>query len=80
MTGRPARAIGPVDRRFHAPGMMADDVVFDSATVIDHATHAQPTDRSDGIRHVLVNGTIAHRDVTQTVSATGRFEAAAGPV
>ena len=105
MSGLPASTIGLVDRGFLAPGMIADVVVFDSATVIDHATYAQPTERSDGIRHVLVNGTIALRDgaptgerggralvrsahmpsrpllgdVTRTVSATGRFETAAGP-
>ena len=62
MTLLPAATIGMVDRGAIAVGMAADITVFDPATVIDHATFAEPTRPSVGIRHVLVNGVIALRD------------------
>lgn len=62
MTGLPASIIGLADRGFLAVGMKADIAVFDPATVIDHATYAQPTLVSTGVRHVLVNGWFALRD------------------
>jgi N-acyl-D-amino-acid deacylase len=34
-------------------------VVFDPAAVTDRATYAEPTERPEGIRLVLVNGQIA---------------------
>jgi hypothetical protein len=45
-----------------APGMDADVVVFDPATISDQATYADSTRPSSGIRHVLVNGEFAVRD------------------
>ena len=62
MTLLPAATIGLVDRGAIAVGMAADITVFDPAAVIDHATFEQPTLESQGIVHVLVNGTIALRD------------------
>lgn len=62
MTGLPAAMIGLVDRGLLAPGMAADITVFDTATVIDHATFEKPDAWSEGIRHVLVNGRVALRD------------------
>ena len=56
MTGLPAATVGLVDRGRLAVGMAADVVVFDPATVIDHATFEAPMEPSEGIRHVLVNG------------------------
>ena len=62
MSGLPASITGLVDRGLIAPGMAADVAVFDTATVIDHATYERPTLLSEGIRVVLVNGVIALRD------------------
>jgi N-acyl-D-amino-acid deacylase len=62
MTLLPAATIGLVDRGAIAVGMAADITVFDPSTVIDHATFEEPTRPSDGVRHVLVNGTVAVRD------------------
>ncbi len=62
MTGLPAAMIGLADRGLLAPGMAADITVFDSATVIDHATFEKPDAWSEGILHVLVNGRLALRD------------------
>jgi len=73
MSGFPAALMGLVDRGLIAPGMAADIVVFDSATVIDHATFEQPTLLSDGIRHVLVNGVVALRDGKATGDKGGRI-------
>jgi dihydroorotase len=44
------------------PGADADVTVFDPATVIDHATYAQPMQYSTGVMHVLVGGTFVVRD------------------
>jgi N-acyl-D-amino-acid deacylase len=52
--------------------MHADLVVLDSATVLDHATFANPVAPSSGIVHVLVNGTLAVRDGAVTGAQAGR--------
>jgi hypothetical protein len=72
MTLLPAATIGMVDRGAIAAGMAADITVFDPATVIDHATFEEPTLPSSGIRHVLVNGTLALRDGKVTGARGGR--------
>jgi dihydroorotase len=43
-------------------GVDADLAVFDSDRVIDRATYADPAQYSEGIVHVLVNGTFVVRD------------------
>ncbi|MEZ4457481.1 MAG: amidohydrolase family protein [Gemmatimonadales bacterium] len=73
MTGLPAAMMGLPDRGLLAPGMAADIVVFDSATVIDHATFEAPALPSEGIRHVLVNGLVALRDGAATGTQGGRI-------
>ena len=45
-----------------ALGADADIIVFDPATVIDHATFELPTAPSAGIPHVIVNGVPVVRD------------------
>lgn len=71
MTALPAATIGMTDRGVLRAGMWADIAVFDSATVMDHATYEQPTLPSDGIVHVLVNGQIAWRDGKPTDAKAG---------
>ena len=45
-------------------GADADITIFDAARVIDRATYDNPAQYSDGIVHVLVNGTFVVRDGT----------------
>jgi len=56
MTDLAARRMGFHDRGRIAPGMKADVVVFDAATVHDTATTANPQSPPIGIPYVLING------------------------
>jgi N-acyl-D-amino-acid deacylase len=56
MTTLSAQILGLRDRGRLAPGMKADIVVFDPATIRDKATYFEPFQYSDGINYVLVNG------------------------
>jgi dihydroorotase/N-acyl-D-amino-acid deacylase len=56
MTRMPANRIGLDDRGRVAPGMIADIVVFDPATVIDRATFTEPHQYAQGVQHVFVAG------------------------
>lgn len=67
-TALPANIIGMVDRGYIAPGMRADVVLFDPATIGDRATYAAPALLSEGVRHVFVNG----GQVLEDGAATGR--------
>ena len=71
MSALPAALTGMVDRGLIAPGMAADIAVFDTTTVIDHATYTVPNLKSDGIRVVLVNGVVALRDGVVTGARGG---------
>ena len=66
MTLLPARRLERVDPDMKRKGRLqagadADIVVFDPARVIDRATFEKPAQYSDGIVHVLVNGTFVVR-------------------
>ena len=56
MTSLPADQFGFADRGRLAPGLAADLVVFDAATVADRATYEKPHQYPDGVVYVLVNG------------------------
>lgn len=53
-------------------GYFADVVVFDPATVRDHATFEEPHQYSDGVEHVLVNGTLVLHLGEHTGATPGR--------
>ena len=72
MTALPAATIGMIDRGILAVGMAADITVFDPKTVIDRATYESPAQRSEGIRHGMVNGRIALREGAVTSEQGGR--------
>ncbi len=58
MTGLPAQFLGLTDRGLLAPGMAADIVVFDPATVSDRSVYERPHQYAAGIRCVIVNGVL----------------------
>lgn len=51
----------------------ADLVVFDPATIADHATYDNPRQFATGVKDVVVNGTEVVRDGTVTGAKPGRF-------
>ena len=53
-------------------GYFADVVVFDPATVQDHATFIEPHQYATGMRHVFVNGTAVLREGAHTGATPGR--------
>src|SRR5258706_13617700 len=56
MAGIPATRLKIYDRGLLRPGMKADVVVFDPATVADKAEFAKPHQYAIGFKHVVVNG------------------------
>ncbi len=56
ITAEPARRLGLPDRGQLAPGLAADLVVFDPATIGNRATEQDPAARPNGIERVMVNG------------------------
>ena len=78
MTGGVADRYRVRDRGRVAEGLAADLVVFDPATISDHATWEQPRERPTGVDAVLVNGRVviaggrADRRVARTRGAPGR--------
>jgi N-acyl-D-amino-acid deacylase len=53
-------------------GAYADVIVFDPATIEDHATFERPHQLATGVRDVFINGKAALRDGEPTGAATGR--------
>jgi N-acyl-D-amino-acid deacylase len=72
MSGQPASRIGLTDRGVLAPGMAADVVVFDPATIEDKATFDNAFQYPVGIKAVIVNGVVALRDGQRTNDHAGQ--------
>jgi N-acyl-D-amino-acid deacylase len=72
MTSLPATNLKLARRGMLAPGYFADVVVFDPATVQDHATFEQPHQLATGVRDVFVNGTAVLRGGEHTGATPGR--------
>jgi N-acyl-D-amino-acid deacylase len=72
MTSQAAIRVGIPDRGLIRPGMFADLVLFDPATVQDKATFEDPNHYSTGIRHVFVNGRPVVADGAITSERPGR--------
>jgi N-acyl-D-amino-acid deacylase len=53
-------------------GCFADVVVFDPATIIDHATFEKPHQYATGVQHVFVNGVQVLKDGEHTGARPGR--------
>lgn len=72
MTSAVATRLSLHDRGVLAPGMYADVVVFDPATIGDRATYERPKQLSVGVRQVFVNGVQVIRDGAHTGAKPGR--------
>lgn len=73
MTGFPAAHLGLADRGRLMPGLAADVVLFDPATVAARATYADPGALSTGIVTVIVNGKVAFENGKPTGVTAGQF-------
>jgi N-acyl-D-amino-acid deacylase len=73
LTSLPATNLSLRERGWLKPGYYADVVVFDPATIADHATYAQPHQLSTGVRDVFVNGVQVLSNGKHTGATPGRF-------
>ena len=72
LSGLPATNLGLDHRGLLQPGMYADVVVFDPATIADRATYEKPHQYAVGVRHVFVNGVAVLKDGEHTGAKPGR--------
>jgi N-acyl-D-aspartate/D-glutamate deacylase len=72
MSAVAANEIMAYDRGRLSVGLAADIVVFDDGAVRDRATFAEPDLPSEGMRYVLVNGTLVIEDGKYTGAAPGK--------
>ena len=72
MSAYPAQRLKIWDRGMLRPGMKADLIVFDPATVADRAEYDQPHQYSVGVHDVLVNGKFVLRQDKVTAERPGR--------
>ncbi|HEV8538586.1 MAG TPA: D-aminoacylase [Bacteroidota bacterium] len=73
LTSLPASNLKILRRGMLKPGFFADLVVFDPASIQDHATFGQPHRYSTGVRHVFVNGVHVLNDGNHTGAKPGRI-------
>ena len=72
-TSLPAQILGLSDRGMIRPGLAADLVVFDLATIRDKATFFEPHQYSEGVPFVFVNGVAVVDNGTITWALPGRL-------
>jgi N-acyl-D-amino-acid deacylase len=72
MTSLPASNLGIERRGLLREGYFADVVVFDPATIQDHATFEKPLQYATGVSEVLVNGVEVIRAGEHTGAKPGR--------
>ncbi len=72
LSALPATNLGLDHRGFIKEGMFADIVVFDPATVADHATYEKPRQYATGVKDVFVNGAEVLKDGEHTGAKPGR--------
>jgi len=72
LSGFPAGNLGLDHRGLLQEGMYADVVIFDPATITDHATFEKPAQYATGMKHVFVNGTQVIKDGEHTGAKPGR--------
>jgi N-acyl-D-amino-acid deacylase len=72
LSGLPATNLELDHRGYLQPGMFADVVVFDPATIADRATYHDSHQYAAGMRHVFVNGVQVLKDGEHTGVKPGR--------
>jgi N-acyl-D-amino-acid deacylase len=72
MSGLSAQHMGFPDRGEIRPGAFADLVLFDPATIADHATPQDPQALATGVAKVWVNGTLVYEGGKATGARPGR--------
>jgi N-acyl-D-amino-acid deacylase len=72
MSSFPAMRMRLTDRGVLRPGMKADVVAFDAATIKDNATFEDPHRYATGVRAVLVNGEVVFQNGRMTGARPGR--------
>ena len=72
MSSFPAARLRLADRGVIRPGMKADLVLFDPATVRDTATFEKPHSYAEGFSHVVVNGQVVFENGAMTSARPGR--------
>jgi len=72
LSGFPATNLGLDQRGFLKEGMFADVVVFDPATIQDHATFEKPHQYATGMKDVFVNGVQVIKEGEHTGAKPGR--------
>ena len=73
LTSFPASNLKLKKRGSLTSGYFADVVVFDPASITDHATFEQPHQYATGVIHVFVNGEQVLEDGEHTGATPGRF-------
>lgn len=73
LTSFPVGNLGIKDRGRLAAGAFADVVIFDPATIADHATYDKPMQFATGVAQVFVNGVQVLKDGQPTGAHAGRF-------
>jgi len=72
LSGLPAQHLGLRDRGCLAAGCFADIVLFDPATIQDHASYERPHQYATGVREVFVNGVAVLHEGEPTGALPGR--------
>lgn len=78
MSGGVASRLGIRDRGLLAEGYKADVVIFDPATITDHATFADPHQLATGVDYVWVNGVLVWKEGEHTNAKPGQIVAGPG--
>ncbi|HZI55261.1 MAG TPA: amidohydrolase family protein [Verrucomicrobiae bacterium] len=72
ITSLPAQRQGLVNRGLLKEGFFADITIFDPSTIADKATYTEPTQASQGVKFVFVNGQLEFADGQLTGAKAGR--------
>jgi N-acyl-D-amino-acid deacylase len=72
ITSLPAQRERLRDRGLLKQGFFADITIFDPATIIDKATYEDPTQVSEGVKYVFVNGALEYEQGKLTGAMAGQ--------